>query len=121
VITSTSSGVIAPIPHLAISNTLRISLLGWSKTLAGEVGREGVTVNVILPGHIATRRTRFIDEREAERRGTTLQDASTAGIPMGRYGTPQEYGDVAAFLASERAGYVTGSVVRVDGGLNASV
>lgn len=120
IITSTSSGVIAPIPNLALSNTLRASLLGWSKTLAREVAPFGVTANVVLPGRIATERISFLDQKKAEREGTSAEDvaaASRATIPMGRYGDPAEYGDAVAFLASARASYVTGSVLRVDGGL----
>jgi 3-oxoacyl-[acyl-carrier protein] reductase len=124
VITSTSSGVVAPIPNLGISNALRLSLVGWSKTLAREVGKDGVTTNVVLPGRIATGRIKFLDEAKAKREGRTVEDVSaesTAAIPLGRYGHPEEYADVVAFLASNRAAYVTGSVIRVDGGLIASI
>jgi 3-oxoacyl-[acyl-carrier protein] reductase len=124
IITSTSSGVIAPIPNLAVSNALRMSLVGWSKTLAREVGRKGVTVNIVLPGRIATDRIRFLDEQKAKRESRTVADVSaesTGSIPVGRYGNPQEYGDTVAFLASTRASYITGSTIRVDGGLIASI
>jgi 3-oxoacyl-[acyl-carrier protein] reductase len=124
IITSTSSGVVAPIPNLAMSNTLRASLVGWSKTLAAEVGKDGITSNVVLPGRILTRRVQFLDEQRAMKTGRTAAEvaaASIATIPVGRYGDPREYGDVVAFLASERASYITGSVIRVDGGLIASI
>src|SRR5512132_1751103 len=124
IITSTSSGVVAPIPNLGISNALRLSLVGWSKTLAREVGRDGVTVNVILPGRIATDRTRLLDEARAKREGKSADQVSaesTATIPMGRYGKPDEYADAVAFLASDRASYITGSLLRVDGGMIASI
>lgn len=124
IVTSTSSGVVAPIPNLAISNALRLTLVGWSKTLAREVGRDGITANIVLPGRIATPRIAFLDEQRAKRENRPVADVtaeSTGSIPLGRYGDPQEYGDVVAFLASERAAYLTGSVIRVDGGLIASI
>lgn len=125
-ITSTSSGVVAPIPDLGLSNALRSALVAWSKTLAREVAPDGVTVNVIIPGRIATRRIPQLDEMRAAREKKTLDDviqASTATIPIRRYGEPQEqeYADVVAFLASTRASYVTGSMVRVDGELIGSI
>jgi 3-oxoacyl-[acyl-carrier protein] reductase len=124
VITSTSSGVVAPIPNLGISNALRLSLVGWSKTLAREVGRDGVTSNIILPGRIGTQRIKFLDEQKAKRENRSVESVSaesTSGIPIGRYGNPQEYADAVAFLASDRASYITGSIIRVDGGLIAGI
>lgn len=124
IITSTSSGVVAPIPNLGLSNSLRLSLVGWSKTLAREVGGDGITVNIVLPGRIATPRIQFLDEQKASREGRSVEDVSresTAAIALGRYGRPQEYGDVVTFLASDRASYVTGSVIRIDGGLIPSI
>jgi 3-oxoacyl-[acyl-carrier protein] reductase len=124
VITSASSGVIAPIPNLGLSNALRSALVGWSKTLAREVAADGVTVNVVVPGRIATGRIHFLDAQKAKREGKTIEQVSaesTASIPLARYGTPEEYADVVAFLASRRAAYVTGSLVRVDGGLIPSI
>ncbi|KWF06436.1 SDR family oxidoreductase [Burkholderia pseudomultivorans] len=124
VITSASSGVIAPIPNLAVSNSLRSALVGWSKSLAREVAADGVTANIVVPGRIATDRIKFLDEQRAKREGTTVEAVSaqsTSSIPVGRYGRPEEYADMIAFLASERASYVTGSILRVDGGLIASV
>jgi len=124
IITSTSSGVVVPIPNLGISNSLRLSLVGWSKTLSREVAREGITVNIILPGRVATDRIRFLDEAKAKREGRTVEAVSaesTSSIPVGRYGNPEEYADVVTFLASTRASYLTGSVIRVDGGLISSI
>jgi 3-oxoacyl-[acyl-carrier protein] reductase len=124
VLTSTSSGALTPIPNLGLSNTLRASLHAWSKTLADEVGKDGITSNVIVPGRIATDRTRFLDEKRAGRENRTIEEVATASaatMALGRYGRPEEYADVAAFLCSERASYITGSVIRVDGGLIRSV
>ncbi len=116
--------MVAPIPNLGLSDALRMSLLGWSKTLAREVGRDGITSNIILPGRIATARIAFLDEQKAKREGRSVEDVSaegTNGIPLGRYGKPEEYAAATAFLARAAAGYITGTVVRVDGGLIASV
>jgi 3-oxoacyl-[acyl-carrier protein] reductase len=114
-----SSGVQQPIPHLAISNIARSALAAYLKTLAGEVARDGVTVNLVLPGRIDTERVAALDKNAAARDGvdvTVIRDRSQAAIPLGRYGRPEEFGDVAAFLCSDRASYVTGAQIRVDGG-----
>lgn len=124
IITSASSGVISPIPDLGMSNALRTGLLGWSKTLAGEVGKYGVTSNVVLPGRIATGRIQFVDEAEAKYQNRPADDVteeSLAVIPAGRYGDPQEYGQAVAFLASSAASYINGCVIRVDGGYISSI
>jgi 3-oxoacyl-[acyl-carrier protein] reductase len=124
IITSTSSGVVAPIANLGISNSLRLALVGWSKTLAREIGRDGITANIVLPGRIATGRITFLDEQKAKRENRPVEEVtaeSTAAIPVGRYGRPEEYGDTVAFLASPRASYITGSVIRIDGGLIQSI
>lgn len=124
IITSTSSGIVAPIANLAISNALRLSLVGWSKTLAREVGKDGITANIVVPGRIATSRVATLDAAKAKREGRSVDEVSAESkgtIPMGRYGKPEEYADVVVFLASERAAYITGSVIRVDGGMITSI
>ena len=124
ILTIGSSGMIIPIPKLAVSNTLRSALGGYVKTLAELMASDGVTCNMILPGRIETGRTRAIDEANAKAMSITPDQArrnSIATIPMGRYGTPSEFGSVVAFLASEHASYITGSQIRVDGGAIRSI
>jgi 3-oxoacyl-[acyl-carrier protein] reductase len=124
IVTSTSSGVVAPIPNLAISNALRLSLVGWSKTLAAEVAADGVTVNTVIPGRIATARVHALDAARAEREGREVAEvasASAATIPAGRYGRPEEYAAAVAFLAGDPASFITGSALRVDGGMIQSI
>lgn len=124
VLTIASTTVVEPVATLGLSNTLRAALVGWSKTLASEVAHDGVTANLILPGSIATDRVAFLDAAAAQRRGIGVDEAraaKAAAIPAGRYGTIAEFGAVAAFLASRQAAYVTGSMVRVDGGSVKSV
>ncbi len=120
IITVGSSGILQPIANLGLSNGIRGAIAGWSKTLAAEVAAQGVTVNMIIPGRIDTDRVRELDAGRAKRTGASVADvqsSSRAEIPAGRYGRPEEFGAVAAFLASTQASYVTGSMVRVDGGL----
>ena len=115
-----SSGVQQPLPNLTSSNLGRAALAGYLKTLAAEVAGRGVTVNMVLPGRIDTDRVGQLDQAAAERSGTTASQARAASegtIPVGRYGRPEEFAAVVAFLAGEPAGYVTGEQVRVDGGL----
>ncbi|KAA2232145.1 SDR family oxidoreductase [Salinarimonas soli] len=119
IVTIASSGVLQPIPNLAMSNTLRSALVGWSKTLSNEVAGDGVTVNMVLPGRIQTDRLGELDKANADRQGKAVEDvakAAIAQIPAGRYGRVEEFADMVCFLASERASYVTGSLIRVDGG-----
>lgn len=120
IITVGSSGVVAPIAGLALSNAVRGAIAGWSKTLAAEVAKHGITVNMVLPGRIDTDRVRELDQGKAGRTGVSVeavQEASRNDIPAGRYGRPEEFGAVVAFLTSQQASYVTGSMLRVDGGM----
>ncbi|QYN36038.1 SDR family oxidoreductase [Pseudonocardia sp. DSM 110487] len=115
-----SSGVQAPLDRLVASNAARAALAGYLKTLAGEVAADGVTVNMVLPGRIATDRVGVLDRANAERSGKSeeeVREAAKASIPAGRYGTPDEFAAVVTFLASTAASYVTGEQIRCDGGL----
>src|SRR6266508_4300277 len=100
-----SSSVRAPLDNLALSNALRPGVVGWMKTLAREVGPQGITVNTIAPGRIDTERLR------------SVSGGDISLVPLGRLGEPAEIAAVACFLASDGAGYVTGAVIPVDGGL----
>ncbi|ARO23255.1 3-oxoacyl-ACP reductase [Rhizobium sp. S9] len=124
ILTVASSGVIEPIANLALSNTLRPALAGWSKTLASEVASFGITTNLLLPGSILTRRLDDLDGAAAKRTGKSLEEIRAdkeARIPVGRYGTVEEFAATAAFLCSQPASYITGSLIRCDGGAARSV
>jgi 3-oxoacyl-[acyl-carrier protein] reductase len=124
IIAVVSSGVIQPIPNLAISNAIRLALVGWAKTLATEVAGQGITVNCLAPGRIATDRLAELDQGRAKREAISLDEVerqSRATIPAGRYGESEEFASMAAFLASTRASYMTGGVIRIDGGMIRSV
>lgn len=113
-------GVVQPIHNLAMSNTIRSSLVGWSKSLSNEVAAAGISVNMLLPGKISTQRLKTLDENTAKATGKSVEEVSAAeqaAIPAGRYGTVEEFGSVAAFLLSEPARYMTGGLIRCDGGL----
>jgi 3-oxoacyl-[acyl-carrier protein] reductase len=115
-----SSGVEAPIPMLTASNVGRAALSAYLKTLACEVAADGVTVNMLLPGRIATARVESLDAAAAKRSGQSpaeVRARSEQTLPAARYGTADEFGAVAAFLCSQQAAYVTGSRVRCDGGM----
>lgn len=108
----TSQSVRQPIPHLALSNTARAGVLGYATSLVHDLGASGITVNVLAPGSHRTPRLEQLAGEDVE----AGLDTMARSIPLGRVGEPAELGAVAAFLASERASFVTGAVVPVDGG-----
>ena len=116
----TSTTLRQPIPNLVLSNTARLSLAGLSKSLATEYGGKGITSNGIMQGHILTDRQREIAEDTSRRTGKSIDDAmkqALADVPLGRYGTPEEIGYLVAFLASDKASYITGAMIPIDGGM----
>ncbi len=124
IINVASTSVVEPLAAIGVSNTLRSAIIGWAKTLATETARDGITVNTLLPGAIKTDRIVQLSTAAAERQKISVDEAmqrNAQAIPVGRLGTPAEFGAVAAFLASPLASYVTGSMIRVDGGSLRSV
>ena len=120
ILTVGSTGMVQPIPNLALSNILRAGMVGWNKSLAGEVAAEGITCNILAPGSILTDRTVVTQGGIAAKRGVTLEEQlaeRAKQIPAVRIGEGREFGPMAAFLASDHGAYVTGSIIRIDGGL----
>lgn len=119
IINITSIAVKEPIPNLILSNSLRAAVTGFAKTLAGEVAPHGITVNNVMPGYTRTHRIIELSEKDAAAHGTTPEQELgrwVEQIPAGRVGEPAELGALVAFLASERAAYITGTSIAVDGG-----
>ena len=119
IINVTSIAVKQPVDGLMLSNSLRAAVTGFARTLANEIAPLGITVNSILPGYTRTERVEQLSEAAAKREGITREAALgrwESEIPMGRLGDPREFAAVAAFLASDRASYVTGQSIAVDGG-----
>jgi 3-oxoacyl-[acyl-carrier protein] reductase len=115
----TSIAVKQPVDNLLLSNSLRAGLTGFARTLANEVAADGVTVNNILPGYTRTERLQELARMMADKLGISAGEFCgkwEAEIPMGRLGEPREFAAVAAFLVSERASYITGTSIQVDGG-----
>ncbi|MFT8245362.1 SDR family oxidoreductase [Roseomonas sp. BN140053] len=124
ILTVGSMGMEQPIPNLALSNVLRAAIVGWNKSLSLDVAAEGVTCNILAPGAFATDRTLNVAKAESAKTGRSVEEIRaerSKTIPVGRYGEPKEYGPMAAFLASDHAAYITGSIVRVDGGAVRSI
>lgn len=115
-----SSGVREPIDHLAYSNSGRVALASWLKTISRPLASDGVTVNSVMPGRVATPRVAALDNAAAHRRGLTVAEVraqSISSIPAGRYGEPAHVAATVAFLCSEPAAYQTGTIIPVDGGM----
>lgn len=115
-----SISVKTPLPDLILSNTFRNGIVGMSKTLAEELAADNILVNVVAPGQIATDRIKFLNESRAKTQNRTLEEVDAeaiAKIPLGRYGTPEEFAKAVAFLLSDANTYITGSTIYVDGGL----
>ncbi|MFD1039346.1 SDR family oxidoreductase [Virgibacillus byunsanensis] len=120
IINLASSSIKQPIPGLLLSNTFRTGIVGLSKTLANEFAEHNILVNTVAPGRVATDRVRSLDQIKADKLGISIdevQKQSKGNIPLRRYGQPEEFGSVVAFIASDVCSYVTGSSVIIDGGL----
>jgi len=119
IITLPSSSPREPVPNLMLSNAIRSAVAGWAKTLATELAAENILVNCVAPGRIETERLQELDGANAQRQGRPVEEirrANEVAIPLGRYGKPEEFAAAVAFLASDRASYITGITLYVDGG-----
>lgn len=124
ILTVASSSIIQPIAGLSVSNTIRSAIVGWNKSLANEIAADGITANILAPGRIETERVNQIDALHAKKENISeheIRKRSMASIPAGRYGTVDEFGAVGTFLLSEQASYITGTIIRCDGGIIRSV
>jgi 3-oxoacyl-[acyl-carrier protein] reductase len=120
ILNSTSSSVKAVLDNLILSNTFRLGVVGLAKTLSQELGKDKVLVNVIGPGRIGTARIDYLDKMRADKANVTveeIQQTTFKTIPLGRYGTPDEYGRLAVFLCSEANTFITGQTILLDGGM----
>jgi 3-oxoacyl-[acyl-carrier protein] reductase len=119
IITMTSVAVKQPIDNLILSNAVRLGVVGLTKSLANELAKDNIRVNSVCPGWTRTERIEELFRAWAARAGTSPREESAKiekDIPMGRMGTPEEFANVVVFLASERASYVTGTALQIDGG-----
>ena len=120
IINLSSISVKEPLQNLVLSNSIRSAVISWAKTLAREVAPNGITVNNILTGYFDTERLNEINNLQAEKRGISLdayKENVKKEIPAGRFGKPEEFAQLVAFLASDFAGYITGANIPIDGGL----
>ena len=120
IVNYTSSSVKSPLENLILSNTFRMGVLGLTKTLAAELGKDGILVNVLGPGRIQTDRIEQLDSIRAAKTGKSMEEVRTDNfktIPLGRYGEPEEFAKLTVFLASPANTYLTGQTVLVDGGM----
>jgi 3-oxoacyl-[acyl-carrier protein] reductase len=122
IINITSVSVKQPVDNLLLSNSLRMAVVGWAKTLSNQVASEGITINNVCPGWTRTDRVSTLLAARAESEGTSVEEAEqtiTDTIPMRRLGMPEELGSLVVYLASGHAAYLTGATIQVDGGLTA--
>ncbi|SFK68040.1 3-oxoacyl-[acyl-carrier protein] reductase [Paenibacillus sp. 1_12] len=124
IINMASSSIKVPIPGLLLSNTFRAGIVGLTKTLAEELAPYDILVNTVAPGRIATERVAFLDNLKAQKTGKTreqVEEMSKQAIPLGRYGTVEEFAKVVTFLVSGASSYITGSSILIDGGMIKSI
>ena len=120
IINIASVSVREPLGYLALSNSIRAALVSWAKTLAGDVGPDGITVNSVLTGYFNTERLQRLNDKKAETMGISPDEVTgrlISQVPVRRLGNPEEYGYLVAFLASQQAAYLTGTAIPLDGGL----
>ncbi|MCO5725207.1 SDR family oxidoreductase [Robiginitalea marina] len=120
IINIASVSVREPLGYLALSNSIRAAVVSWAKTLAGDVGPMGITVNSVLTGYFDTERLQQLNDKKAETLGVSPAEVTKTliqQVPVRRLGRPEEYGYLAAFLASDQAAYLTGAAIPLDGGL----
>lgn len=120
IVNYTSSSVKSPLDNLILSNTFRMGVLGMAKTLSGELGKDGILINVMGPGRIQTDRIEQLDTMRAQKTGTSVdqvREDTCKTIPLGRYGEPVEFAKLTVFLGSPANSYITGQTVLVEGGM----